>query len=78
MNACAVLYASAPSNPSATMADTAAASHAWVVAKVPASEVVPLGWLFPPGSPVSMGVVDVVVAVVAAVAALSAAYRVYR
>ena len=74
MNAWAVLYASAPSNPSATMADTAAASHAWVVAKVPASEVVPL----PLVSPVSMGVVDVVVAVVAAVAALSAAYRVYR
>lgn len=74
MNACAVLYASAPSNPSATMADTAAASHAWVVAKVPASEVVPL----PLVSLVSMGVVDVVAAVVAAVAALSAAYRVYR
>jgi hypothetical protein len=45
-----------------------------VVAKVPASEVVPL----PLVSPVSMGVVDVVAAVVAAVAALSAAYRVYR
>jgi hypothetical protein len=77
MNACAVLYASAPSNPSATMADTAAASHAWVVAKVPASEVVPLP-LVSLVSPVSVGVVDVVAAVVAAVAALSAAYRVYR